>query len=119
MSIYKILRVSAIYGLLYVTSCGQLTINDMTLCAIAPGQIGVHCDNYLTDKPVDLDQSEWLALSPGYLCMSPDDYGNLKVELSDACNKIHCTYEQQQALAGILVKMEVLKATAAELKRKK
>lgn len=119
MSIYKILRVSAIYGLLYVTSCSQLTIHDMVVCAIVPGQSGAVCDGYLTNHQTILTQGEWMALSEGWLAISPDDWSNLKVELSDACEKLKCNYETQQAMAAAFVKMEVLKATAAELKGKK
>lgn len=78
--------------------CSSLTIQDFTACAIAPGQSGVVCDNYLTDHQVILDEQEWEALEPGYLCISPQDYGNIKIELEQACSELNCSYEEQQAL---------------------
>ena len=100
----------AILGLGYVASCSDLTIKDFEACAVAPEQAGAHCDAYLTDHPVDLTQSEWLALSgTGYLCVAPTDYANIKIELQEACAKLKCSYEQEQAMATFFVKIETLR----------
>lgn len=93
------------YCLGMLTSCSSLTIHDFRACAIAPGQSGAVCDQYLVNHQVILDQPEWLALSEGWIAISPGDFVNLKVELEDACNKLSCSYEQLQAIESFFKKM--------------
>lgn len=93
-------------ALLILCSCAQLTVHDFTACA-DKGPDGAHCDNYLADVPVNLDKPEWDALrGTGWLCVSPDDYGEIKIELEQACSVIKCTYQQKAQLQKFFSKMK-------------
>ena len=98
--IFKVLFITFV-----ITGCANLTIKDMSVCADA-GVSGAACDHYLINKQTLLDKQEWDALRFGWLCVSPTDYGNIKVELEQACSLINCTYEQTLALTTFLKKID-------------
>jgi hypothetical protein len=82
-----------------------MTIHDFTACADA-GVSGAVCDQYLVNHQVSLDKSEWDALRFGWLCVSAADYGNIKVELEQACSIANCSYEQLQTMQTFFKKID-------------
>jgi hypothetical protein len=91
-----------------LSACAQLTIKDFTACAVMPGQSGAACDHYLTSDQTVLTEQEWIALSPGYLCISPTDYGNIKNELEIACSQLNCSYDQLQTMHAATQRFDIL-----------
>lgn len=100
--------------LIFLGCANTLTVKDFTFCAIAPSEQGAECDGFLTNHATSLDESEWIALSnTGWIALSPDDYSNLKTEITQACTELKCTYEQTSAINNLFQKVK-----AAELKAK-
>ena len=84
------------------TSCAQLTVHDMRVCSIGPGNddpnAGAACDQVYSSNPVLLTEAQWQAMAPGQFCVSAQDYGFIKVEIEEACSQLKCSYEQIQAM---------------------
>lgn len=87
----------------------QVTVHDETFCAIGPDHLGAACDNLYSSNQVILTWPEWDAMNTGWLCMSPQAYGDIKIELSQFCSVVHCNYEQIRQLNAAFSRIENLK----------
>jgi hypothetical protein len=70
------------------------------------GDDGAFSFNTLNDKTRSLDKDDWKAYRFGMVCGKPDAFAELKKEIEQFCNSTNkCTYEQQQKIQAIMLKM--------------
>lgn len=110
--------------LLTLEGCGT-TIHDHTFCSPIPGNLGAACDNFLTHKPVTLNQTDWEALQASWMAKGwaievteSDAVGNLKLEIEQLCSKTTCdedTSNTVQALVQTLSRMQETATRARSL----
>lgn len=96
--------------LTFLSGCaGSITVHNFTACAIAPGHTGVVCDDFLDNHQVVLDEQEWSALQPGWIAISSEAFGDLKVEIEDTCNQLNCSYDQKVTIQDFFKRVDALK----------
>lgn len=90
--------------LILITSCTQVQIKDEQFCGDL-GYQGAHCNNTLTDHPVDLNKSQWDILRYGWICEDADAFTDWKTIIQQLCDKhpSDCDYE---ALNSLFKKVE-------------
>ena len=96
-----------------ISACaGNVTIQDFQACAIAPGQTGVTCDDFLVNHQVVLTQSEWVAETNHnpWFAISATDLGNIENEINMTCSQLSCSYEQKAAIAQGFERFQAIKA---------
>jgi len=102
-----------LYCFILLTACaGNVTIQDFQACAIAPGQTGVTCDDFLVNHQVILTQSEWVAETNHnpWFAISATDLGNIENEINMTCSQLNCSYEQKAAIAAGFKRFDAIKA---------
>lgn len=81
-----------------LNGCSTVTIQDATIYG-DKGVLGASYAHLLTNETGDIGQPAWDNQRFGMLCMSSDDFANLKSELEELCHLSNeCTYEQIQQI---------------------
>lgn len=96
----------SLYIALSLSGCADVPIKDTTVCANL-GSDGAHCNNTLTEKPVDYSALEWQQKSVGWLCMNSDDFNNTETAVDQLCQICgNCTYQTKEAFTRMLPLIE-------------
>lgn len=91
-----------------LTSCQHIQIKDQEWCGDM-GYMGASCFHTLTEKKRNIDPIGWADQRFGWLCTSPQQFGEMKSELLRLCNlSKKCTYEDERALEALDQKLETL-----------
>lgn len=64
--------------------CAKIEIPNATVCGDA-GSLGASCVRMLSSEETDLSKPEWDKKRFGWLCMSSDDFAEIKKSLMKAC----------------------------------
>lgn len=90
-----------------ISSC-SVQIKDAQFCSPLPGNIGVTCDNFLTENQIILDEADWVLLQLKWQaagqaveCTTSQTFGDLKTELEQLCSTTKCSYPETQAIKAL------------------
>lgn len=91
-----------------LNSC-SIQIHDFTACALAPGNNGAVCDDFLSSDQHTLTETQWQALQSTWnsqgqavVCVQSQTIAQIKAEIEKACSSVNCSYQQvAQVLSGL------------------
>ena len=88
-------------------SCKTVQIKDQEWCG-DKGAGGAWCFHTFKQDERELDRYEWEALRFGWICTSPQSFGEMKSEQLQLCKiSKKCTYEEIAALEAVDAQLRI------------
>lgn len=99
----------ALMGLALLGTCSCATaIKEESFYTDAGDDGAILSHFYSTDSSV-IGKAAWDALRPGFTCMSPDTFGDIKSEIEKLCSKTPCSEQQQKELTHMLNFLDLIR----------